>query len=109
MGAREAGRAAGTAKQPSGSQENGRDEEDGRGGTTASPELNDPKWIASPLSLCDPYTGALAQVMTDNPLYDLLRESFFRGQKVQVGVRDFGQNPQSGSPKICVDRVSLLR
>jgi hypothetical protein len=61
------------------------------------------------LRLCDPHTGAVSAVEANNLLYDLLRESFFRGQKVQAGVRDFGHDRQSGSPKICVDRVSLFK
>lgn len=64
---------------------------------------------ATLLRLCDPHTGAVSSVEADNLLYDLLRESFFRGQKVEAGVRDFGHDPQSGSPKICVDRVSLSK
>ena len=61
------------------------------------------------LRLCDPHTGTSSAVKADDPLYDLLRESFFRGQKVEAGVRDFGHDAQSGSPKICVDRVSLYK
>ena len=64
---------------------------------------------ATLLRLCDPHTGGASVVKADDPLYDLLRESFFRGQKVEAGVRDFGHDPQSGSPKICVDRVSLFK
>lgn len=54
-------------------------------------------------------TFQTSEVKEDDPLYDLLRESFFRGRKVEAGVRDFGHDAQSGSPKICVDRVSLVK
>jgi hypothetical protein len=61
------------------------------------------------VQLCDPDTGAVAPVKADDPLYDVLRESFFRGGKMQVGVRDFGHDQQSGGEKICADRVSLYK
>jgi hypothetical protein len=71
--------------------------------------LRDTDGTTTLIRLCDPATGAVSPVKADDPLYDVLRESFFRGRKVQAGVRDFGHDPQSGSPKICVDRVSLYR
>jgi hypothetical protein len=58
--------------------------------------------------LCDPNTGAAAPVTTVDPTYDLLRESFFRGSPVEVGFRAFGYDSQSGTPRNCVDRVSLV-
>lgn len=61
--------------------------------------------LLSHASVCHP----VAPVKADDPAYDLLRESFFRGRQVLAGVRDFGQDPQSGSRKMCVDRVSLTR
>ena len=70
--------------------------------------LRDTNGAATLVRLCDPYTGKAAPVKADDPAYDLLRESFFRGRQVQAGVRDFGEDPQSGSRKICLDRVSLF-
>jgi hypothetical protein len=71
--------------------------------------LRDTNGTTTLIRLCDPYTGEAMPVKADDPAYDLLRESFFRGRQVQAGVRDFGQDPQSGSPKTCVDRVSLSK
>jgi hypothetical protein len=71
--------------------------------------LRDTNGTATLVRLCDPSTGKATPVKADDPAYDLLRESFFRGWQVQAGVRDFGQDPQSGSRKVCLDRVSLSR
>lgn len=71
--------------------------------------LRDTNGVTALIRLCDPYTGEATPVKADDPAYDLLRESFFRGRQVQAGVRDFGQDPQSGTQKMCVDRVSLIR
>jgi hypothetical protein len=71
--------------------------------------LRDTNGTATLVRLCDPYTGKATPVKADDPAYDLLRESFFRGRQVQAGVRDFGEDPQSGTRKICLDRVSLSK
>jgi hypothetical protein len=71
--------------------------------------LRDTNGATTLVRLCDPYTGKATPVKADDPAYDLLRESFFRGREVQAGVRDFGEDPQSGTKKICLDRVSLSR
>lgn len=60
------------------------------------------------IRLCDPYTSAAGPVTTSDPAYDLLRESYFRGSSVEVGFREFGYDSQSGTPRNCVDRVSLF-
>ena len=71
--------------------------------------LRDTNGTAALVRLCDPYTGKATPVKADDPAYDLLRESFFRGRQVQAGVRDFGEDPQSGTRKFCLDRVSLFK
>ncbi len=55
----------------------------------------------------DPYTGNHIRVTADNPAFHLLMEAFFRGSAVEVGVRNFGHDPQSGIDKVVIDRVSL--
>lgn len=57
----------------------------------------------------DPYTGKSFQLTADNPMYAMLQEAYFYDQKVQLGVRSFGNDPQSGTEKIVIDRVSLYR
>lgn len=59
--------------------------------------------------ICDPYTGAPAPVTTSSPDYDLLKEAYLRDLRVEVGVRNFGYDPQAGVQRNCVDRVSLYR
>jgi hypothetical protein len=62
------------------------------------------------LRIADPHTGApLASVTSDNPIYDLLKEAYFRKLKVEVGYRDFGPDPQAGINRLCIDRVSLVQ
>lgn len=62
------------------------------------------------LRVADAHTGApLAGVTTDNLAYDLMKEAFFRQLTVEVGYRDFGPDPQSGTLKLCIDRVILRR
>ena len=58
---------------------------------------------------CDPETGAQAAVTASSPDYDLLKEAYFRGLRIQVGVRGFGYDPQAGAQKNCLDRVSLYK
>jgi hypothetical protein len=57
--------------------------------------------------LCDPETSAAGPVTASDPLFDVLRGAFFRGDPIEVGYRPFGYDSQSGSPRNCVDRVSL--
>jgi hypothetical protein len=57
----------------------------------------------------DPHTGDPIQITADNPAYALLLEAFFRDHPLQVGVRDFGYDPQSGIEKIVIDRISVTR
>src|ERR1035441_4837506 len=60
------------------------------------------------LRIADPHTGApLAGVDAENPIFDLLKEAYFRKLTVEVGYRDFGPDPQSGINNLCIDRVSL--
>lgn len=62
------------------------------------------------LRIADPHTGApIPDVTSDNPVFDLLKEAFFRKLNVEVGYRDFGPDPQAGINKICIDRVSLTQ
>jgi hypothetical protein len=58
---------------------------------------------------CDPATGADYAVTASNLHFDLLKTAFLQNKAVQVGVTDFGQDPQSGSVKLCIDRVLLAR
>src|SRR5436305_5094641 len=59
--------------------------------------------------LCDPYTGAPAPVTASSPDYDLLKEAYLRDLRIEVGVRNFGYDPQAGVQRNCVDRVSLYK
>ncbi len=62
------------------------------------------------LRIADPHTGApLPGVTTDNLIYDLMKEAYFRQLTVEVGYRDFGPDPQAGINKLCIDRVSLTQ
>ncbi|HEY1241672.1 MAG TPA: hypothetical protein VGF16_13995 [Bryobacteraceae bacterium] len=62
------------------------------------------------LRLADPHTGTpISGVTSNNPVFDLLKEAYFRKLNVEVGYRDFGPDPQSGINKLCVDRVSLVQ
>jgi hypothetical protein len=56
---------------------------------------------------CDSTTGADYPVTSDNVFYDLLKTAMETKRKVQVGVYNFGQDPQSGSVKQCINRVVL--
>ena len=56
---------------------------------------------------CEPTSGADYAVTADNIHYDMLKASFINKKKVQVGVQNFGNDPQSGSVKLCIDRVLL--
>jgi hypothetical protein len=60
--------------------------------------------------IADPNTGApMASVNTANLIYDVLKEAYFRKLNVQVAYRDFGPDPQSGTNKLCIDRVILTQ
>ena len=62
------------------------------------------------LRIAHAHTGLpLADVTTDNVLYDAMKEAYFRDLTIQVGFRDFGPDPQSGINKLCIDRISLTR
>lgn len=62
------------------------------------------------LRIADAHTGApLAGVTADNLVYDLMKEAYFRQLTVEIGYRDFGPDPQSGTNKLCIDRVSLTQ
>jgi hypothetical protein len=62
------------------------------------------------LRIANAHTGLpLADVTTDNLLYDAMKEAYFRDLTIQVGFRDFGSDPQSGINKLCIDRISLTR
>lgn len=60
--------------------------------------------------IADPHTGApLNSVSSDNLIYDLLKDAYFRKLNVQVAYRDFGPDPQAGINKLCIDRVILTQ
>jgi hypothetical protein len=60
--------------------------------------------------IADPHSGApINSVTTGNLVYDTLKEAYFRKLNVQVAYRDFGLDPQSGSNKLCIDRVILTQ
>ena len=61
------------------------------------------------LRIGDAHTGAPIVMTSDNPVYDLLKEAYFRKLTVEVGYRDFGPDPQSGINNLCIDRVSLTQ
>jgi len=62
------------------------------------------------LRIADAHTGApMPGVTAGNPVYDLMKEAYFRNLSVEVGYRDFGPDPQSGINKLCIDRVSLTQ
>ncbi len=56
---------------------------------------------------CNPGTGYDYAVSAANLHYDMLKASFLNNQKVQVGVQNFGPDPQAGTDKLCIDRVLL--
>jgi hypothetical protein len=58
---------------------------------------------------CNPGSGADFPVTADNMHYDLLKTALENGRTVQVGVQNYGNDPQSGDIKRCVDRVILTR
>jgi hypothetical protein len=56
---------------------------------------------------CDPHTGTDYKVSADDIHYDLLKTALGNGKSVQVGVQNFGNDPQAGDVKRCIDRVIL--
>jgi hypothetical protein len=56
---------------------------------------------------CSPTTGADFPVSPSNLHYDMLRSALLFGKAVEVGVHNFGLDPQSGTIKLCIDRVIL--
>lgn len=56
---------------------------------------------------CHPTNGKDYAVNASNLHYDLLKAAFLNNKNVQVGVQNFGNDPQSGSVKLCIDRVIL--
>jgi hypothetical protein len=62
------------------------------------------------LRIADPHTGApLTIVNAVNPVYDMMKEAYFRKLQVEVGYRDFGPDPQAGINNLSVDRVILTQ
>ncbi len=62
------------------------------------------------VQIVNPHTGApINSITSDNVLYDLLNQAYFRNLTVQVGYRDFGPNPQSGINTLAIDRVILTQ
>jgi hypothetical protein len=62
------------------------------------------------LRIADAHTGApISSVTSNNLIYDLMKEAYFRKLNVQVAYRDFGPDPQSGMNKLCIDRVILTQ
>ena len=56
---------------------------------------------------CDSSTGVNYAVTSDNLFYDLLKTALETKRNVQVGINNFGLDPQAGSPKLCINRVIL--
>ena len=50
----------------------------------------------------------LAGVVSDNPLYTLMKEACLDKLDLQIGYRDLGPHPESGTDKLAIDRVSLV-
>jgi len=57
----------------------------------------------------DPYTGTCGAMTADNPMYSLMEKAFFAGMTVEIGYRDFGNDPQAGIEKYIIDRVYVLQ
>ncbi len=56
---------------------------------------------------CDSSTGADYAVTSNNLFFDLLKTALETKRNVQVGINNFGLDPQAGSPKLCINRVIL--
>ena len=55
----------------------------------------------------DPYTGKSDVLSTGNTMYALIQQAYFQNQGVELGVRDFGFDPQAGIERIIIDRVTV--
>jgi hypothetical protein len=55
----------------------------------------------------DPYTGKSDVLSADDPMYSLIEKAFFENEEVELGVRDFGFDPQAGIERVIIDRVSV--
>ena len=55
---------------------------------------------------CDSTNGADINLTAANVLYDLLKTDYMKGVSVSVGVYDFGNDPQAGIEKRCIDGVA---
>ena len=60
-----------------------------------------------PVRFCNPNTGVDFAVNANNLHYDMLSKALIGGKNVEVGVQNFGPDPQSGTTKLCIDRVIL--
>jgi hypothetical protein len=60
-----------------------------------------------PVRFCHPGTGIDFVVKADNLHYDMLRSALIHNKNVEVGVQNFGPDPQAGTTKLCIDRVIL--
>jgi hypothetical protein len=58
---------------------------------------------------CSPINGIDYKVSAVDLHYDLLKTALANGKPVQVGVQNYGNDPQSGDVKRCIDRVILSR
>jgi hypothetical protein len=58
---------------------------------------------------CNPQTGKDYPVNADDIRYNLLKTALDSGKSVEVGVQNFGNDPQSGDVKRCIDRVIMRR
>jgi hypothetical protein len=56
---------------------------------------------------CYPISGADFPITADNVHYDMLRSALLAGKTVEVGVHNFGLDPQAGAEKNCIDRIIL--
>jgi len=61
------------------------------------------------LRIADPHSGLPIAVDSENPIFNLMKEAYFRNLTVEVGYRDFGNDPQAGIKNLCIDRVSLVQ
>ena len=61
------------------------------------------------LRIADPHTGHPIAVTSDNVIFDLMKEAYVRKLTIEVGYRDFGNNPQAGIKNLSIDRVSLVQ
>jgi hypothetical protein len=60
-----------------------------------------------PVRFCHPSSGVDFAVTASDLHYDMLSKALIHGKSVEVGVQNFGPDPQSGTTKLCIDRVIL--